>query len=50
MYEQMGRVNPVIEIPLAGHHLMLDQPLLLITAINTLLSDWAHSEPLRRRD
>jgi pimeloyl-ACP methyl ester carboxylesterase len=45
MYELLGRVNPVIEIPQAGHHLMLDQPLLLITALNTLLADWDHSEP-----
>ncbi len=49
MYDLMGRVNPIIEIPLAGHHLMLDQPLSLITALNTLLADWDHSEP-RRRD
>ncbi len=49
MYEQMGRVHPVIEIPLAGHHLMLDQPLLLITALNTLLADWDHSEPRKRK-
>jgi len=48
MYELLGRVNPVIEIPQAGHHLMLDQPLLLITALNTLLADWDHSEPRRR--
>ncbi len=48
MYDLMGRVNPVIEIPLAGHHLMLDQPLLLISALNTLLADWDHSEPRRR--
>ena len=27
MYEQLGRVTPVIEIPEAGHHAMLDQPL-----------------------
>ena len=50
MYEQMGRVHPVIEIPLAGHHLMLDQPLLLITALNTLLADWDHSEPRKPRE
>ena len=49
MYDLMGRVNPVIEIPLAGHHLMLDQPLLLISALNAILADWDHSEPLRRR-
>ena len=27
MYEALGRVAPVIEIPEAGHHAMLDQPL-----------------------
>ncbi|MEM9176627.1 MAG: alpha/beta hydrolase [Myxococcota bacterium] len=48
MYDLMGRVNPVIEIPLAGHHLMLDQPLNLISALNAVLADWDHSEPLRR--
>ena len=48
MYEQLGRVAPVIEIPEAGHHAMLDQPLLLLTAIRTLLADWDHSQPMRR--
>jgi pimeloyl-ACP methyl ester carboxylesterase len=48
MYEQLGRVTPVIEIPEAGHHAMLDQPLILLTALRTLLADWDHSEPLRR--
>ena len=48
MYNLMGRVNPVVPIPLAGHHLMLDQPLLLITALNALLADWYHSKPLPR--
>jgi pimeloyl-ACP methyl ester carboxylesterase len=45
MYEAMGRVTPVIELPEAGHHSMLDQPLVLLTAIRTLLADWEHSEP-----
>jgi len=49
MYDLMGRVNPVIEIPLAGHHLMLDQPLLLTTALNALLADWDHSKPIARK-
>lgn len=49
MYEAMGRVTPVIELPEAGHHAMLDQPLVLLTAIRTLLADWDHSEPRRRR-
>ena len=46
MYEKLGRVTPVIEIPEAGHHAMLDQPLILLTALRTLLADWDHSEPL----
>jgi pimeloyl-ACP methyl ester carboxylesterase len=50
MYDTLGRVAPVIEIPEAGHHAMLDQPLLLLTALRTLLADWDHSEPHRRRD
>jgi pimeloyl-ACP methyl ester carboxylesterase len=49
MYEELGRVAPVIEIPEAGHHAMLDQPLILLTALRTLLADWDHSEPHRRR-
>jgi pimeloyl-ACP methyl ester carboxylesterase len=48
MYEQLGRVAPVIEIPMAGHHLMLDQPLLVVTALRTLLADWEHSVPFER--
>lgn len=32
---------PVVDIPLAGHHLMLDQPLLLVTALRTVLAAWA---------
>jgi pimeloyl-ACP methyl ester carboxylesterase len=50
MYELLGRVAPVIEIPLAGHHAMLDQPLPLITGLRTLLADWQHSAPRPRRD
>jgi pimeloyl-ACP methyl ester carboxylesterase len=48
MYEALGRVAPVIEIPEAGHHAMLDQPLVLLTALRTQLADWDHSEPRRR--
>ncbi|MHB1447451.1 MAG: alpha/beta fold hydrolase [Acidimicrobiales bacterium] len=46
MYEALGRRAPVIELPEAGHHAMLDQPLVLITALRTLLADWDHSNPL----
>jgi len=45
MYELLGRAAPVVEIPLAGHHVMLDQPILLITCLRTLLADWEHSLP-----
>jgi pimeloyl-ACP methyl ester carboxylesterase len=45
MYDRLGRVAPVIEIPVAGHHVMLDQPIALVAAIRTLLSDWDHSVP-----
>jgi pimeloyl-ACP methyl ester carboxylesterase len=48
MFDELGRVTPVIEIPEAGHHAMLDQPLILLTALRTLLADWDHSEPHRR--
>ncbi|MEZ5178835.1 MAG: alpha/beta hydrolase [Acidimicrobiales bacterium] len=48
MYEMLGRSAPVVEIPEAGHHGMLDQPLLVTTAVRTLLADWDHSTPRRR--
>jgi pimeloyl-ACP methyl ester carboxylesterase len=45
MFDKLGRVTPVIELPEAGHHAMLDQPLILLTAIRALLADWDHSDP-----
>ncbi len=45
IYDRLGRVAPVIEIPVAGHHVMLDQPIALVAALRTLLSDWDHSRP-----
>ena len=49
MYERLGRTAPLVMIPEAGHHMMLDQPLLLLTALRTLLADWEHSIPRRLR-
>ena len=49
MYELLGRNAPVIEIPEAYHHIMLDQPLSLVTGLRTLLADWEHSLPRRPR-
>ncbi len=45
MYDRLGRVAPVVEIPAAGHHIMLDQPITLVAALRTLVSDWDHSLP-----
>lgn len=50
MYDKLGQLAPVIEIPAAGHHVMLDQPIALVTGIRTLLSDWDHSLPGRPSD
>jgi pimeloyl-ACP methyl ester carboxylesterase len=49
MYDRLGRIAPVIEVPAAGHHVMLDQPIALVTGIRTLLSDWDHSLPASPR-
>lgn len=48
MYEMLGRAAPVVELPAAGHHGMLDEPLVLTTAIRALLADWDHSTPQAR--
>jgi pimeloyl-ACP methyl ester carboxylesterase len=48
MYDSLGQLAPLIEIPAAGHHVMLDQPIALVAAIRTLLADWEHSHPARR--
>ena len=48
MYELMGDVSPVVEIPEAHHHLMLDQPLAFVAALRTLLADWHHSTAFER--
>jgi pimeloyl-ACP methyl ester carboxylesterase len=47
MYDRLGRVAPLVEIPAAGHHIMLDQPIALVAALRTLLADWDHSIPHR---
>jgi pimeloyl-ACP methyl ester carboxylesterase len=47
MYELLSRTAPLIEIPEAHHHLILDQPLAFIAALRALLADWEHSTPRR---
>jgi len=48
MFNLLGRAAPVVEIPRAQHHIMLDQPLALVAALRALLADWNHSVPTRR--
>jgi len=47
MYELLDRNAPVVSIPEAHHHLILDQPIAFIAALRTLLADWDHSIPCR---
>jgi pimeloyl-ACP methyl ester carboxylesterase len=47
MFNLLGRAAPVVEIPLAQHHIMLDQPLAFVAALRALLADWDHSVPTR---
>ena len=48
MYDSLGQRAPMIEIPAAGHHVMLDHPIALVTGLRTLLADWEHSRPAAR--
>src|SRR5258706_7424928 len=47
MCELLNRNAPLVEIPQAHHHLILDQPLAFIAALRALLSDSEHSLPRR---
>jgi pimeloyl-ACP methyl ester carboxylesterase len=47
MVELLDRNAPVVEIPQAHHHLMLDQPLAVIAALRAMLAEWNHSVPRR---
>lgn len=48
MFNLLGRQAPVVEIPQARHHVMLDQPIAFVSALRALLADWEHSSPSRR--
>ncbi len=45
MYGLLNRSAPLVEIPEAHHHLILDQPLAFVSAVRALLADWEHSVP-----
>jgi pimeloyl-ACP methyl ester carboxylesterase len=49
MYDLLDRNAPLVTIPQAYHHLLLDQPLAFISAIRALLADWEHSTPHVKR-
>lgn len=41
--DRLGRGVPLIEIPTAAHHVMIDQPIALVTGLRALLADWRHT-------
>jgi len=45
MSELMGPQAPIVEIPEAQHHVMLDQPLAFVAALRALLDGWVRAEP-----
>ncbi|MCW0213819.1 MAG: alpha/beta hydrolase [Pseudonocardia sp.] len=45
--DKLGRGVPVVEIPTAAHHVMIDNPIALVTGLRTLLGDWRHSHAAR---
>ena len=47
MYDLLDRNAPIVEIPQAHHHLILDQPLAFVAALRAILADWEHSVPRR---
>jgi pimeloyl-ACP methyl ester carboxylesterase len=38
--ERLGHASPMFEIPAAGHHVLLDEPLCLVTALRAVLAGW----------
>jgi pimeloyl-ACP methyl ester carboxylesterase len=42
---RLGQPVPIAELPGAGHHVMLDEPLSLVAALRTLLASWTVTEP-----
>ena len=41
---RLGQPAPVVEIPLAGHHVLLDEPLSLVTALRAVLASWTATQ------
>jgi len=49
MYELLSRNAPIVAIPQAHHHVILDQPLAFVAALRAILADWEHSVPRKPR-
>jgi len=47
MIKSMKGRGPMLEIPSSGHHVMLDQPLALVTALDGLLQGWPSGWAIR---
>ena len=50
MSSLMGPRAPVVEVPEARHHVMLDQPLGFIAALRMLLNSWMRNESAQQGD
>jgi len=48
MFNLLDKAVPIVTVPEAQHHVMLDQPLALVAALRALLADWDHSISTRR--
>jgi len=44
MSSLLGPDAPIVEVPEAQHHVMLDQPLAFVAALRTLLQSWVRAE------
>jgi pimeloyl-ACP methyl ester carboxylesterase len=44
MSRLMGPAGPIVEVPEAQHHVMLDQPLAFVAALRMLLENWIRAE------
>ncbi len=49
MSSLMGPRAPVVEVPEARHHVMLDQPLAFVAALRMLLDSWIRNESVEGR-
>jgi pimeloyl-ACP methyl ester carboxylesterase len=44
MSQLMGPLAPIVEVPEAQHHVILDQPLAFVATLRMLLESWIRAE------